>query len=119
MFQEVKDRLPVSGDGYDAQIISEIRACVTDLTSSAEIRLPGTVKITRTQDSQTGAWTITDNSSLRDDFVITVIAVWCNMRIGNPPNYDDLLKAYNAFKGQMRLSKRYTDFEGGAEGCGC
>ena len=47
MFQEVKDALPVSGDAYDAQIIREIKACALDLTTSAEITLPGTISITR------------------------------------------------------------------------
>ena len=116
MFQEVKDRLPVSGDGYDAQIIGEIKACVLDLTTSAEIELPGDVSISRTQ-GQNGAWTVTDDSDLTDELIITTIATWCNMRIGNPPNYDNLLKAYNSLKGQLRLSKRYTT--GGADGCGC
>ena len=112
MFQEVKDRLAtwIEGDEYDAQIISEIKACEIDLTSSAEIILPGTISITRTQDQQ-GAWTVTDTSTLTDDFVIGVIAIWCNMNIGNPPNYDNLLKAYNSRKGQMRQSKKYTAFE--------
>ena len=110
MFQEVKDTLPVSGDDYDAQIIREIKACALDLTTSAEIVLPGAVAITRSQDPQTGAWTVTDASTLRDELIITVISVWCNMRIGNPPNYDNLLKAYNSFKGQLRQSKSYTHF---------
>ena len=116
MFQEVKDALPVSGDAYDAQIIREIQACVLDLTTSAEIELPGEVAISRTQ-SQVGTWTITDDSDLTDPLIITTIATWCNMRIGNPPNYDNLLKAYNSLKGQLRLSGRYTT--GGANGCGC
>jgi hypothetical protein len=30
------------------------------------------------------------------------------MRIGNPPNYDNLLRAYESLKGQLRLSKSYT-----------
>ena len=47
MFQEVKDTLPISGDDYDAQIIREIKACALDLTTSAEITLPGTIAITR------------------------------------------------------------------------
>ena len=47
MFAEVKDSLPVSGDGYDAQIITQIKAAVLDLTSSTEIRLDGVVDITR------------------------------------------------------------------------
>ena len=109
MFQEVKDTLPISGDDYDAQIIREIKACAIDLTSSAEIELPGNISITRTQNQQ-GVWTITDTSTLTDEFVITVISVWCNMRIGNPPNYDNLLKAYNSYKGQMRQSQKYTTF---------
>ena len=111
MFQEVKDTLPISGDGYDAQIIREIKACALDLTTSAEIQLPGDVAITRTQNQQTGVWTITDNSTITDELIIAVISTWCNMRIGNPPNYDNLLAAYNSLKGQLRLSKTYTTSE--------
>ena len=121
VFQEVKERLDgyvdTSGNEYDAQIIGEIKACVIDLESSTEIRLPGSVKITRTYDDQTGKWTVTDNSTLRDELAHTVIATWCAMHIGNPPNHDNLLASYNSLKGQMRLSKRYTDFEG-AGSCG-
>ena len=111
MFTEVKDTLPISGDDYDAQIIREIKACVLDLTTSAEIQLPGDVAITRTQNQQTGVWTITDNSTITDELIIAVISTWCNMRIGNPPNYDNLLKAYESLKGQLRLSKTYTTSE--------
>jgi len=109
MFQEVKESLPISGDDYDAQIIREIKACALDLTTSAEIVLPGTVIITRTQDQQ-GNWTVTDSSTLTDELIITAISIWCNMRIGNPPNYDNLLKAYESLKGQLRLSKTYTHY---------
>lgn len=114
MFQEVKDTLPVSGDDYDAQIIMEIKACALDLTTSAEIRLPGTVAITRTQ-QQGGAWTITDNSTLTDELIMTAISIWCNMRIGNPPNYDNLLRAYESLKGRLRLSKTYSTYGGDAD----
>ena len=110
MFQEVKDTLPVSGDEYDAQIIREIKACALDLTTSAEIQLPGTITITREQ-SQGGEWVITDSSTVTDDLIIATIATWCNMRIGNPPNYQNLLAAYNSLKGQLRLSKTYTTGE--------
>ena len=109
MFQEVRDSLPISGDDYDAQIIREIKACALDLTTSAEITLPGAISITREQD-QHGVWTITDSSTLTDELVIAAISTWCNMRIGNPPNYDNLLKAYESLKGQMRLSKTYTQY---------
>ena len=111
MFQEVKDALPVSGDAYDAQIIREIKACALDLTTSAEITLPGTISITR--NSTTGI--VTDNSTLTDELIITAISIWCNMRIGNPPNYDNLLKAYESLKGQLRLSGAYSTYEEEAE----
>lgn len=104
MFAEVKDTLPISGDDYDAQIIREIKACALDLTTSAEITLPGTIDITRSAQG-----VITDNSTCTDELIITAISVWCNMRIGNPPNYDKLLDAYNSLKGQFRLSKTYTE----------
>lgn len=111
MFAEVKESLPISGDDYDGQIIREIKACALDLTTSAEIQLPGEISITRTQNQQTGVWTITDNSTITDELIITAISIWCNMRIGNPPNYDNLLKAYESLKGQLRLSKTYTTSE--------
>ena len=111
MFQEVKDTLPISGDDYDAQIIREIKDCALDLTTSAEIRLPGTISITR--NSTTGI--VTDNSTLTDELIITAISIWCNMRIGNPPNYDNLLKAYESLKGQLRLSGAYSTYEEEAE----
>ena len=114
MFAEVKESLPISGDDYDAQIIREIYACVLDLTTSTEIVLPGKVSITRELEAATTSepehWVITDDSTLTDELIITAISIWCNMRIGNPPNYDNLLKAYNSLKGQLRLSKNYTQY---------
>lgn len=108
VFEKVKDMLPVSGNAYDGQIITQINAAVADLTKTAEIVLPGTVAIS--QDSTTKE--ITDSSKLEDDYVITAIATWCNMHIGNPPNYDNLLEAYKTIKGNMRISKEYTNYEG-------
>ena len=117
MFAEVKESLPISGDDYDAQIIREIKACALDLTTSAEIVLPGEIDITRelaqATTSEPEHWVITDDSTITDELIITTISVWCNMRIGNPPNYDNLLSAYNSLKGQLRLSKTYTNYDGG------
>ena len=108
MFQEVKAMLPVSGNDYDAEIITQIKAAALDLTTSAEIVFPGAISISRS--AITGE--VTDNSTLTDELIITAIGTWCNMRIGNPPNYDQLLKAYNSLKGQLRLSKTYTHYNG-------
>lgn len=115
MFAEVKAMLPVSGDGYDAEIILQIRAAALDLARTSEIVLPGVISITRAQDPRTGAWTVTDSSTVEDPLVVTAIATWCNMRIGNPPNYDQLLAAYESMKGSMRLSEFYNRQSDGEE----
>ena len=103
MFKEVKGTLPISGDGYDAEIIMQIKAAELDLTTSTEIVMPGVISISRSDQG-----IVTDNSTLKDQLVITAIAIWCQMRIGNPPNYDNLLKAYESLKGQMRMSRNYN-----------
>lgn len=115
MFTDVKAMLPVSGDAYDAEIILQINAAALDLTNTAEIKLPGTIDIVRTQ-NQDGSWTITDNSTVTDALIITTIATWCNMRIGNPANYENLRKAYKSLKGALRISSSYTDFEPESDG---
>ena len=122
MFAEVKELLTfIDGDEYDAQIIAEIKACALDMTTSAEIVLPGIIKISRTLTAATTSepehWTITENSSVKDPLIIKTIAVWCNKEIGNPPNYDNLLKAYESLKGQLRLSKKYTRYGRSDGGC--
>ena len=102
MFAEVKSMLPVSGSGYDRDIIIQIKAAVADLTKTEQIVLPGVVNI-----SISDQGVITDNSTLKDEYAITAIETWCNMHIGNPPNYDNLEKAYNTIKGNMRMSHEY------------
>ena len=106
MFAEVKAGLPVSGDAYDGQICQQIQAAVLDLTRTAEIAMPGEVNITI--DATTGA--VTDNSTVTDAYIITAVTLWCQMNIGNPPNYDNLLKAYESLKGRLRISREYTDY---------
>lgn len=115
MFAEVKELLTfIEGDAYDGKIIAEIKACALDLTTSAEIVLPGEIDITRTHEAATTSeperWVITDNSTITDELIIKVIAVWCNKEIGNPPNYDALQASYNSLKGQLRLSDKYTKY---------
>lgn len=126
MFAEVKRMLPVSGDDYDAEIVTQIKAAALDLTRTAEIILPGVIDITFTEEPYldgTGeplrdedtdeilTYTVThDNSTVEDELIITAIATWCQMRIGNPPNYDNLLRAYESMKGSLRISGDYTDY---------
>ena len=106
MFADVKRMLPVSGNDYDAEIVTQIKAAALDLTRTAEIILPGEINISI--DAESGA--VTDESTVDDELIITAIATWCQMRIGNPPNYDNLLKAYESMKGSLRISGDYTDY---------
>ena len=106
MFAEVKRMLPVSGDDYDAEIVTQIKAAALDLTRTAEVILPGEIEISI--DAESGA--VTDESTVEDELIITAIATWCQMRIGNPPNYDNLLRAYESMKGSLRISGDYTDY---------
>ena len=106
MFAEVKRNLPISGNAYDFQIMDQIRAAALDLSRTAEIILPGTIDISI--DAQTGV--VTDRSTLTDPLVTDAIILFCQMRIGNPPNYDKLEKAYESLKGSLRLSGDYTDY---------
>ena len=112
LFETVKGSLPVSGDDYDRDIITQIKAAVLDLTRTTEIRIEGVVSITMDDETKE----VTDNSTIEDELVIIAISTWCNMRIGNPPNYDKLKEAYDGIKGSLRLSKYYN---GGAERCEC
>lgn len=120
MFAEVKAMLTfISGDDYDEKIAREIRACVLDLTRTAEVVLPGKVDIVITTQPATTSepeqTVITDNSTVDDDLVFAAVATWCDMRIGNPPNYEQLRRAYDSLKGRMRISKDYTNYSGTTE----
>ena len=106
MFAEVKGMLPVSGNAYDGEIALQIRAAALDLTHTAEIVLPGVISVS--VDAQTGD--VTDTSTVTDELIITTIATWCAARIGNPPNYDKLIAAYEMLKGALRLSHDYSDY---------
>ena len=106
MFSEVKSMLPVMGDDYDAEIILQIKAAALDLTRTADIVLPGSIDISR--DAVTGE--ITDNSTVTDELIIVTVATWCTARIGNPPNYDKLLAAYEMYKGNLRISSEYSNY---------
>ena len=102
MLKEAKKALRVTNPIYDTEIAALLMAGANDL-QIAGVVLPGTVTFTIGTDDA-----VADTSTLTDELIITAISIWCNMRIGNPPNYDNLLRAYESLKGQLRLSKSYT-----------
>lgn len=111
MFTEVKSMLQnrISGTSYDRQIALWIRAAVLDLTNE-QIVLKGECDIQITENN--GQIGITDNSTITDERVFAACAAYVSMNIGNPPNYDNLLKAYESIKGSMRMSRKYKGAEG-------
>ena len=111
MFSEVKSMLPVCGDTYDGEILLQINAAALDLTRTAEIIMPGVISISMDPDSGE----ITDDSTVTDELIITTIATWCAARIGNPPNYDKLIAAYEMLKGALRLSSDYSNYPADVE----
>lgn len=111
MFSEVKSMLPVCGDAYDGEILLQINAAALDLTRTAEIIMPGVISISMDPDSGE----ITDDSTVTDELIITTIATWCAARIGNPPNYDKLIAAYEMLKGALRLSSDYSNYPADVE----
>ncbi len=113
MFAEVKAMLQnrISGESYNKQIAYWIKAAVLDLTKTDQIVLDGVCDISVTE-NQDGTVTITDNSTIEDEFVFATCAAYVSMNIGNPPNYENLRSAYNSNKGAMRTSKEYKGAEG-------
>lgn len=105
MFAEVKGMLPISGDAYDKEIVLQIKAAALDLTRTAEIVMPGVIDISFGDSDE-----IADNSTVTDELITTAIATWCAARIGNPPNYEKLISAYEMLKGSMRLSHDYSNY---------
>ena len=113
MFAQVKAMMQnrISGKSYDEQIVFWIKAAVLDLTKTDQIVLDGVCDISYTKDAETGAVTVTDNSTIEDEMVFAACATYCSMNIGNPPNYENLRTAYKALKGQMRTSSHYKGAE--------
>ena len=97
----------ISGNDYDSQIRTQIYAAVQDLTATADIILPGTVSISIDPQSKT----VTDNSTISDDYAITAIALWCAIHIGNPTNIKELRDSYKAIKGNMSRSSVYSTYD--------
>jgi hypothetical protein len=103
MLNEAKKALRVTATYYDSEIASLLMAGANDLMIAGVV-LPGTVSFDIENDQ------VTDNSDLTDPLAMRAVITYAAMRFGNPPNYDQLLKAYESMKGSLRLSGHYTDY---------
>ena len=98
---------------FAPEIADLIRAAVLDL-KTAGVKIDGVVsiKITRTTNGSTGAETITadDNSTIKDDLVMTAIKTYVRLHFGSPPDYDRLERSYELQRRQLANATGYTDF---------
>lgn len=107
MLKEAKLTLGLTVDKYDPRIAALIMAGAKDL-ESVGVEFSGTVSLTVSDDD-----TVTDNSTLADDYVKEAILTYVQMRFGNPSNYDQLLESYESQKKKLANTDDYTDWGDG------
>ena len=89
MLALVKMALRISTNAYDTEIQTYIDAALRDLTIGGVI-LPDTPET--------------------DKLVAMAVVTYCRMRFGSPDNYEQLKRAYDEQKAQLRTSTGYTDW---------
>ena len=87
ILEDVKARLRVSNNSYDAEITSLIKAAEIDL-GIAGVVIPDTI----------------------DALVTKAIITYCKMSFGLPEDYDRLKRSYDEQKAQLRTASKYTDW---------
>jgi hypothetical protein len=104
MLKEAKKALRVTATYYDSEIASLLMAGANDL-EIAGVVLPGTVSFTVSSSDD-----VTDVSTLTDELAMRAVITYAAMRFGNPPNYEQLLDAYETQKVQLMHASAYTDY---------
>lgn len=104
MLKEAKLALGLHESAYDARIAALLDAGAKDLESVGVV-LSGTVDL-----SVDSEGTVTDNSTLADNYTIEAILTFVQARFGNPPNYDQLRDAYDAMKKKLANTTNYTEW---------
>lgn len=104
MLKEAKLALGITTQAYDARIAALLDAGAKDLRSVG-VQFSGVVSFTVAVDG-----TVTDNSTLEDNLVKEAILTYVQMRFGNPPNYDQLLAAYENQKQKLANTTGYTEW---------
>lgn len=104
MLKEAKLALGITTQAYDARIAALLTAGAKDLMSVG-VQFSGDVSLTIATDG-----TVTDNSTLADNLLKEAILTYVQMRFGNPPNYDQLLAAYDSQKKKLANTSGYTEW---------
>ena len=126
MLKEAKRAMGITGSMSDGEIARLCEAGAQDLTTRGVI-LPGTVAFTYAEtpilvpgttetetDPITGearyVETVTDTSTLADNWCMRAIITYVKMNFGNPPNQDWLQQSYETQLGQLMTTSGYTNF---------
>lgn len=108
MLKEAKKAMRVTTDLYDSEIMRLLSAGESDLRASGII-VPGKVAYSTAENG-----TVTDLSTLEDDYVKDAVILYACSRFDRDPSTSSMLKAsYTELKKQMMGTSGYTKFGGG------
>ena len=109
MLKEAMLALRVTDMEYAPEICRLLKSAETDL-KMAGVVISGTCVFVITEDEQTGAVTVTDESTITDDAVITAMITYTRAHFGSPADYDRLAASYDLQRRQLANATGYTDF---------
>ena len=113
MLKEAMLALRVTDMEYAADIRRLLYAAETDL-KAAGVVIQGTcnITITETEDQETHETTITvtDNSTITDEWVKTAMITYVRFNFGSPADFDRLAASYDLQRRQLANRTGYTDF---------
>ena len=95
--------LRITTTAYDSELASLLLAAAEDLRVVG-IPVDG-VRLTVAMNNN--ALTVTDNSTIRDELLIRALITYVRAHFGSPSDYEQLKRAYDEQKAQLRLSSRY------------
>ena len=115
MLKEAMLALRVTDIEYAPEICRLLKSGEKDL-AMAGVTYEGACVFVISEDQQTGAITVTDNSTITDDAVKTALITYTRVNFGSPPDYDKLAASYDLQRRQLANATGYTDFLEPAEG---
>ena len=109
MLKEAMLALRVTDMEYAPEICRLLKSAETDLRI-AGVTIEGVCSFVIAEDAQTGAITVTDNSTITDDAVQTAMITYVRAHFGSPADVDKLTASYDLQRRQLANATGYTDF---------
>ena len=109
MLKECRKALRISTEAYDDELCSLMKAGAADLKIAGVI-IPGTVTFTETV--TTAGTSISDNSTLKDQYVMRAIFTYVHAMFYKD---DGMMQRYEDQKTSLMHADEYTDYESGGD----